>query len=759
MPVDRAGELLRRCLLSAAAIALSCALIWPAGAAAETFFVNTAADEIDITAGNEFCETAAGKCSLRAAIEETNALAGPSDAIFFEEENFEEDDPPITLGSELPAITDQVSIVGRECVAGAGVFGPCVEIDGLDSAPALTVANVAATEGFVDIESLAIVDSEVGIEAEDVDSLRIRSNWFGIGMDGSPAGNQVGVRLGPGSERARVGGEGPESANLFAHNDIGLDLLGASGVRVLGNEFGVSPTGTAAASNGTAVAVASTAGSIASDNTIGTRVSAAALATARCDGGCNLISGSDSNGIDLAGDGGDRLPAVGTTIAGNQIGLDATGEASLPNAGTGILVGAAPRTVIGGPRAGDANSIVGGGAAVEAGPDAPYLVVRGNLTGSSAGPGGEADPPEEGVLVDSEGLLLPAEEAQILENAVGLDGGTGIAQKGLGAEISGNSVAGAETGIRVFGEGSENLIEANSVAAAGGVGILVENPANEIVANRVAGAGEAGIRISGTSIPVFGISGNSVGGDSAPAENEIEGSGGPAIEIENAELSQTEVARNRGAGNAGPFIDLVTIDGEPEGPNEGLLPPTIATATQNGISGFAEPNALVRVFRKQSPSPGEIGSFLGEAIADKDGNWALSLPAALPLGTAVAATQTRSSGTSELGIGEVVLTAAGGGGPGPPAPGPVADTKPPRTQILLQPPRVSKRRTVKFAFTSNEPGSRFQCSLDGGRLQGCRSPKRYRNLRPGNHVFRVRAIDPAGNVDPTPAKRRFKILG
>ncbi|MEA2312039.1 MAG: hypothetical protein QOE28_2007, partial [Solirubrobacteraceae bacterium] len=39
----------------------------------------------------------------------------------------------------------------------------------------------------------------------------------------------------------------------------------------------------------------------------------------------------------------------------------------------------------------------------------------------------------------------------------------------------------------------------------------------------------------------------------------------------------------------------------------------------------------------------------------------------------------------------------------------------------------------------------------------CTSPKTYRKLKPGEHVFRVKARDRAGNVDATPTLRRFKI--
>jgi hypothetical protein len=65
---------------------------------------------------------------------------------------------------------------------------------------------------------------------------------------------------------------------------------------------------------------------------------------------------------------------------------------------------------------------------------------------------------------------------------------------------------------------------------------------------------------------------------------------------------------------------------------------------------------------------------------------------------------------------------------------------------------------VTFKFTSTEGKSTFQCKLDKKPFKACGSPKTYKKLKPGKHVFKVRAIDKAGNVDPTPAKRKFTVL-
>jgi Ca2+-binding RTX toxin-like protein len=86
------------------------------------------------------------------------------------------------------------------------------------------------------------------------------------------------------------------------------------------------------------------------------------------------------------------------------------------------------------------------------------------------------------------------------------------------------------------------------------------------------------------------------------------------------------------------------------------------------------------------------------------------------------------------------------------------DATPPETTITSGPPAVlTNSFTAKFGFTSNEAESTFQCSLDNGPYGSCTSPKTYTGLSVGNHTFRVKATDKAGNVDPTPAVRSFQV--
>jgi hypothetical protein len=86
------------------------------------------------------------------------------------------------------------------------------------------------------------------------------------------------------------------------------------------------------------------------------------------------------------------------------------------------------------------------------------------------------------------------------------------------------------------------------------------------------------------------------------------------------------------------------------------------------------------------------------------------------------------------------------------------DTTPPQTTITAGPAARTSRRSPTFRFRSSQAGSSFHCRLDAGAWRGCASPRAYRSLAFGYHVFRVRAIDPSGNVDPSPALLAFRVV-
>ena len=92
-----------------------------------------------------------------------------------------------------------------------------------------------------------------------------------------------------------------------------------------------------------------------------------------------------------------------------------------------------------------------------------------------------------------------------------------------------------------------------------------------------------------------------------------------------------------------------------------------------------------------------------------------------------------------------------------PTPSPASpDVTPPSTSLGKA--RINQaRRKATFRFASGEPGSTLSCKLDNKKFRPCTSPKTYKKLEAGRHVFRVKARDRAGNLDATPAVKRFKI--
>jgi hypothetical protein len=89
------------------------------------------------------------------------------------------------------------------------------------------------------------------------------------------------------------------------------------------------------------------------------------------------------------------------------------------------------------------------------------------------------------------------------------------------------------------------------------------------------------------------------------------------------------------------------------------------------------------------------------------------------------------------------------------------DTVAPDTAInAVKLVRRRHKATVRFsgsdAAPSGPPGA-FECSLDRKRFSSCSSPTKFKKLKEGRHVVRVRALDAAGNPDPTPARKRFRI--
>jgi hypothetical protein len=153
---------------------------------------------------------------------------------------------------------------------------------------------------------------------------------------------------------------------------------------------------------------------------------------------------------------------------------------------------------------------------------------------------------------------------------------------------------------------------------------------------------------------------------------------------------------------------------------------------QSATPLFANPGPTVLDFHQLSASPtidaGTASAALGSA--DIDG-------------------EARSQGAApDIGADEFTVPIAA----------PPGDNFPPDTGIRKGPKKKTFKRHVKFKFGGSEPGVTFNCQLDAAGWEPCSSPKKYKGLKRGKHVFAVRAVDAAGNPDPTPADRRWKII-
>jgi hypothetical protein len=87
------------------------------------------------------------------------------------------------------------------------------------------------------------------------------------------------------------------------------------------------------------------------------------------------------------------------------------------------------------------------------------------------------------------------------------------------------------------------------------------------------------------------------------------------------------------------------------------------------------------------------------------------------------------------------------------------DKTPPETTIGSRPPDPSPSPVASFTYSSNEPGSSFQCKLDGGNFSSCPATGvTYSGLADGAHAFQVRATDTSNNTDPSPAGYSFSVV-
>ena len=182
------------------------------------------------------------------------------------------------------------------------------------------------------------------------------------------------------------------------------------------------------------------------------------------------------------------------------------------------------------------------------------------------------------------------------------------------------------------------------------------------------------------------------------------------------------------------WVLLLEVLGVPD-----TIRPTIAITAPTGGPTFLT-----------NTSPLTLGGTAADNLGVTDVSWVNSAGGS---GTASGtATWTAASIALQPGVNVLVVTARDAAGN--PATATLTVTYAaiaPDTVITATPAAVTNSTSASFSFTATEPGSTFECQLDGGAFAACTSPKGYSLFASSTHTFQVRAISPAGNVDPTPA--------
>lgn len=321
--------------------------------------VDATTDTGDALPGDGLCNDDSGACTLRAAIEEANALEG-TDTIAF---GIPGTGPHIIQPvSPLPAIEDPVVIDATTEPDYASA--PIVVLDGSQAGE--RASGLTLTAGSSTVRGLALY----GFDHAAIHLLgagnHIEGNYVGIDTGGSSTlGNGIGVLVEESADNI-IGGTAAGAGNVISGNEVGVYFYGpeASDNHLQGNIIGLDASGSIALGNEYGVRITGADG-----NLIGGTDPAAR----------NLIS-SNRTGIYLVGAG-----ASGNRIQGNYIGPDASGSSFPGRQPVGIYVNNVPGNEIGGNSEAAGNVIFGGQVGVILrGSAAHSNRVRGNLIGTDA---------------------------------------------------------------------------------------------------------------------------------------------------------------------------------------------------------------------------------------------------------------------------------------------------------------------------------------------------------------------------------------
>ena len=451
---------------------------------------------------------------------------------------------PLPIVSD-PAIIDATTQPGSNCSTGLKVELDGTNVTGTDPDGLAVSAGSTTIRGFV-INRFSFPGR--GIYLFGAGGNAIECNWIGTNVTGATAsGNFVGISIDPPSTGNIIGGLTAAERNVIAASeDAGLRISAANTI-VQGNYIGTNRSGTAGLGAGTPNGLGIFVNGPAESLTVG----------GTSTGARNIISGNGSFGI--------LVFAFNTTIHGNYIGLNAAGNAAVPNGGSGVGIGDARGTTLGGLAAGAGNVISGNdgygvwirdGGALSSG-----NVVAGNIIGQDAA---------ESVAIgnDAGGVLL-------FQNASGTRKTTiGGTAAGAGNHIANNG----GPGVTVTGASStDNSILGNSIHGNAGLGI--DLGADGVTANDL-GDGDAGPNDFQNS-PVLTSATPGAAGEIAGSLNSA------ASTSYRVEFFKNATCDPSGFGEGGTFLGAQTYTTDGSGNAPISFDPSVALTNGDDISATA----------------------------------------------------------------------------------------------------------------------------------------------------------------------------
>jgi hypothetical protein len=358
------------------------------------------------------------------------------------------------------------------------------------------------------------------------------------------------------------------------------------------------------------------------------------------------------------------------------------------------------------------------------------------------------------------GVVLGTPGGSLRKSVVELVGGgaNGIGVETAGAQPTPTTVADSRitAPIAVKAAQATDVVRSRILTVDGGVGVLACNSAVTVEDSliRISGSGAGllafganlcGVAQSSLAVREATIVGSGTGGAQVGAEAKAGVAGqSPSVDVSLSVLRGLHVA----------FEALGTAS---------------ATATVSvGASDFEASRHLemlgggAAAFHVTQPNIDADPLFASELLSEftlSPGSPAIDSAFSPPLSAGESTTDLAGDPRVLDGNGDGVATRDMGAFEAPVPP----DTTPPDTRIL----HAKKKKKLKLkagphglllriGFVSTEPSSTFQCRIDAGKFAACSSPFQKR-LAAGLHRFEVRAVDAAGNVDPTPARETVRI--